>query len=213
MKYVVVMMLFVGLYGPTSVLGQRFHAGIKGGLVASEISGDNLAGPNKLGAYGSVYTFTEISEYSLLQLEIMYIQKGSRSVPLERNNFNEYMLSLQYVEVPVLWISNIARYTDLRYIERLWFHAGLSFSALVGHYEQDEGGADVSDSERGDDFNSAELNLILGFSYPLISNLDFVFGFSNSLTPARPHVSGATRWYNRGQYHTLWTFGLSYILW
>jgi hypothetical protein len=190
---------------------QTFHGGLKAGMVASEVSGDNLAGPRKLGAYGSAFTFFQFTEFTLLQLEIMYIEKGSRSVPSERNNFNEYTLKLQYVEVPMYFISNIARYTDMNYLERLWLYGGVSFSSLVGYVERDELGFDITGTR--DNFRPAELNIIMGISYPIGSNLDFVFGFSNSLTPFRPHYSGATRWYNQGQYNTLWTFGLAYVIW
>jgi hypothetical protein len=192
---------------------QRFDGGIRAGMVASEVSGDNLSGPNKPGVYAAVFTSTPVSETSLLKLEIMYIQKGSRSVPSERNNFNDYRLHLQYVEVPLIYMTNIASYTDIRYLDKLWLHGGLSFSRLVGHFEQDEEGIDVTNSARGDEFNPAELNLILGFSYPLVTNFDFVFGFSNSITPLRPHASGGRTWYNWGQYNTLWTLGFSYTIW
>jgi hypothetical protein len=142
----------------------------------------------------------------------MFIQKGSRAIPSERNNFNEYRLSLDYVEVPLLFKTNIKPYTELNYLEKLWLHAGFSFSSVVNHFEQDEVGANVSNL-RDSDFNPAEINILLGFSYPIFSGFDFVFGFSNSLTPLRPHAGGAKRWYNHGQYNTLWSFGLSYIFW
>jgi hypothetical protein len=195
----------------TQSFSQSFHGGLKAGIVASEVSGDNLSGPRKLGAYASAFTFFQFSEFALMQLEIMYIEKGSRAVPIERNNFNEYVLRLQYVEVPLYFIANIARYTDMNYLERLWLYGGLSISSLVGYVERDELGFDITGIR--DDFYPAELNIKLGISYPISANIDFVFGFSNSLTPIRPHYSGATRWYNQGQYNTLWTFGLAYVMW
>jgi hypothetical protein len=195
------------------VFAQRFDGGLKAGMVASEVSGDNLSGPNKLGFYASVFTFTPISDNSSLQLEIKYIQKGSRAIPTERNNFNDYRLHLQYVEVPVILRTNISSFTDIRQLDKFLFLGGLSFSSLVRHFEQDEEGLDVTGSPRGNEFYDAELNIILGFSYPITPSFDFVFGFSNSLTPLRPHAGGGRVWYNRGQYNTLWTFGLSYVIW
>ncbi len=191
--------------------GQRFQGGLRGGLVASEVSGDNLSGPNKLGLYATAFTFTPVSEFSDILLEIKYIQKGSRSIPTERNNFYEYKFFLQYVEVPVHFRQDIARFTDLDFIEKLMVSAGLSVSVLVDHLETDMG-TPVPPSER-EDFNPAELNILFGLSYPLTGSIDFNFGFSNSLTPIRPHAGGGKLWYNRGQYNTVWTFGLSYIFW
>ncbi len=193
------------------VLGQRFQGGIKGGIVASEVSGDNLSGPNKLGYHASVFTFTEFSAFSSMMLEIMYIRKGSRSVPNEKNNFYEYIFELHYVEVPVHYRMDISRFTNRSYLESLRVSVGLSASVLVDVLETDMG-TPVPAAER-EDFHPTELNILLGFSYPLSSSLDFNFGFSNSLTPLRPHSGGGKLWYNRGQYNTLWTFGLSYVFW
>ena len=193
------------------VSGQRFQGGLRAGLSASEVSGDNLGGPNKLGWFASVFTFKEISDYSDLMLEIMYIQKGSRSVPNEKNDFYEYKFYLQYVEVPLHYRADISRYTDITFLDKLKVNAGLSVSVLVDYLETDMG-TPVPPGER-EDFHPAELNILLGISFPLNSLFDFNFGFSNSLTPIRPHAGGGKVWYNRGQYNTVWTFGLAYVFW
>jgi hypothetical protein len=190
---------------------QRFEGGLRAGLVASEVSGDNLGGPNKLGWYASAFTFTPLAEHVSMKLEIMYITKGSRSVPSERNDFLEYTFHLQYVEVPVLVLVDVSQFSQSPVLEKLVLHAGLSGSVLVGHREQ-EFGADVPVSEV-EPFHPAELNILLGFSYPLTERMNFHFGFSNSLTPIRPHSGGSKVWYNRGQYNTVWTFGVSYNFW
>ena len=190
---------------------QRFEGGLRAGLVASEVSGDNLGGPNKLGWFASAYTFTPVAENVSMKLEIMYITKGSRSVPTEQNDFMEYTFHLQYVEVPVLVLMDISQYSQSPVLEKLILHAGLSGSVLVGHREQ-EFGIDVPVSEV-ESFHPAELNILLGFSYPLTERMNFHFGFSNSLTPIRPHSGRSKVWYNRGQYNTLWTFGISYNFW
>lgn len=194
------------------ILGQRFHGGIRGGLVASEVSGDNLSGPNKLGWHAAAFTFTRITDYSDLWLEIMYIQKGSRSVPNEKNNFYEYKFYLQYVEVPLYYRMDIARFTDVDYLDKLLVSAGLSVSVLVNSFESDDGTTIFLPGEK-EDFHPAELNLLIGISYPITSYFDFTFGITNSLTPLRPHSGGGKTWYNRGQYNTAWTFGLSYVFW
>ena len=197
--------MFSGLYA------QRFSGGIRGGLVASEVSGDNLAGPNKLGWYASSFTFTPVSDYASIMLEVMYIQKGSRSIPSEKNNFYEYQFNLQYVEIPVQYRLDISRFTETRFFESLVANVGLSASILVDSYESDDG--TVVPPEEREDFHPLELNFLLGVSYPLSSSIDFHFGFSNSLTPIRPHAGGGKVWYNRGQYNTLWTFGIAYVVW
>lgn len=202
----------IWIFTSSPLVAQRFEGGIRGGLVASEVSGDNLSGPHKLGWYASAFTFTPISEYTSLKLEIMYIQKGSRSIPSERNQFYEYKFYLQYVEIPVHLRMDISPYTTIDFLEQLNVTAGLSVAVLVDDFESDDGTTTFLPGEK-EDYHGVELNLVLGLSYPLSESLDFYFGFSNSLTPIRPHSGRGRLWYNWGQYHTLWTFGLGYIIW
>jgi hypothetical protein len=203
--------IFLFLLKSTTSEAQRFTGGLRGGIVASEVSGDNLGGPNKPGWYASAFTFTPVSENVSMKLEIMYITKGSRSVPNERNEFLEYTFHLQYVEVPVIAMIDLSRYSQSPVLENLTLHAGLSGSVVVGYREQ-MFGADIPPSEV-EDFNPAELNIILGFAYPLTEKLNLHFNFSNSLTPIRPHSGGGQVWYNHGQYNSIWTLGLSYNFW
>jgi hypothetical protein len=191
---------------------QTFHGGLRAGLTASEVSGDHLSGPNKLGWYASVFTFTPVSPYTDLLLEIMYIQKGSRSIPKVKNNYYEYYFNLQYVEMPLLLRMDISRFTDNSVIERMSFTTGLSVSVLVDYYETDDGTTGFQPS-LSPGFFPAELNFLAGLAFPLSSAMDFRIGFSNGLTPMRPHASGGRTWYNRGQYNTVWTFGLSFNIW
>jgi hypothetical protein len=196
----------------TNLYGQAFNGGIRAGLTASEVSGDNLAGPTKLGWFASAFTSLQISEHTDLMLEIMYIQKGSRSVPSERNNFYDYKFYLQYVEIPVLFQTDISRYTHNSVMDKISVNFGLSVSVLVDNLELLDGSTSFSPNERNN-FHAAELNLLLGFSIPLSSAIDFRMGYSNGLTPIRPHSSGGKTWYNRGQYNSVWSFGVAYTIW
>lgn len=191
---------------------QIFNGGLKAGITASEVSGDNLAGPNKVGFYASVYTFTPLSDYSDLMLEVMYTQKGSRSIPKETNNFYEYKFYLSYVEIPVQYQVDISRYTNLSLFEKISFRLGLSVSVLVDFLESVDGTTTVLQGEKKE-FYPAELNVLTGLSFPINQSLEFSIGFSNGLTPIRPHSGGGTTWYNKGQYNTVWSFGLSQRIW
>ena len=196
--------------GP-KVNAQSFAGGIKGGLTSSEVSGDNLAGPDKTGLFASVFTLYPLSGSANLRLETMYIEKGSRTKPSEDNNFFDYRFALQYVEVPVLFEQQLSAFTSLEYLNNLKIYGGLSGALLINAREE-ENGASLLTADR-DKFNDVELNIMAGVCFPLNSSLNMVFGFSNSLTPVRPHASGAKTWIDRGQYHSLWSFGLSYVIW
>lgn len=205
-------LFIIGLFlcSATTLSAQKFGGGFKGGMVASEVSGDNLAGPNKLGFYASAFTFLPIGQYAHLQGEVMYIQKGSRSVPNKHNQYFDYRFALQYVEIPLLYVQEMSRFSSNNYLSNLLIHGGLSLSLLTQHKES-EGGYTLATGPNT--FNPAELNLLLGISYPIHKSLYFSLGYSNSITPIRPHASGETAWNNYGQYNTLWTLGLSYFVW
>ncbi len=211
--HIIIQLLMVVIYlaGFSPANGQVFRGGFKGGMVASEVSGDHLAGPNKIGVFGSAFTFLQVSQYSYLQGEVMYIQKGSRSVPNEQNLFFDYRFTLHYVEVPVLYIYDFSALTDIKYIDKVLIHGGLSVSVMV-HHTETENGFSISNPDKRD-FFPAELNLLLGLAYPLHQSFYFNFGFSNSLTPIRPHAGKQSTWYNYGQYNSLWTIGLSWVFW
>ncbi len=200
---------FIILLGAT-LRAQNFGGGFKGGMVASEVSGDNLAGPNKLGFYASAFTFLPIGRFAHIQGEVMYIQKGSRSVPNKHNDYFDYRFALQYVEMPILYVQNMSRFTNNNYLSRLLVHGGLSVSILTQRKEIEDGYLLLSEPNT---YKPSELNLLLGISFPINEVLYFQLGYSNSITPIRPHASGETAWNNYGQYNTLWTLGLSFIVW
>lgn len=195
----------------TDLQSQNFRGGFRGGIVASEVSGDKLASPNKIGYFASAFANFPLSRYESLQGEIMFIEKGSRSWPSEENDYYDYRFALQYAEIPLLFVQDLSRYTSLDYLRNVLFHGGLSASFLINS-EEKEDGFSIKDEDQ-DTFHDAELNLLIGFSYPLGESLYFNFGYSNSITPIRPHVGEQTTWRDYGQYNTLWTLGLAMYFW
>ena len=192
------------------IQAQGFGGGLKAGITASEVSGDNLSGPNKLGWNAAVFTNTRLGTATRIQLELMYIQKGSRSTPNEKNNFYDYRFALQYAEIPLLLILDFPWAGEGQFADRLSLEAGFSASFLVGSREEEnERLLDLSEEKP---FHGEELNLLLGLYYPIAAQVYFHLRFSQALTPLRPHEGGTTVWYNRGQYNTAWTFGLSWAL-
>jgi len=191
-----------------TVSGQRFDGGFKGGLAASEVSGDNLGGPDKFGWFASVFTKTSVGTNTRMQLELMYIQKGSRSRPNEKNNFYDYRFNLQYAEIPVVAIVDFSSAGRQGLTRQFSLEAGLSVSFLVGTREVEN--ELVLDLSQQKPYNDGEINILLGLYYPVTDWLDFHLRFSQGVTPIRPHLGGAATWYNQGQYNTVWTFGLSW---
>ncbi len=187
---------------------QSFNGGVFGGLSASEVSGDNLSGPNKLGFNAGLFTNINLNDNSALEMQIMYIQKGSKKNPNERNGFTSYKFQLDYVEIPVLYKFSIPLLEKVQYIGKISYEAGLSYARLMRYKELDMG-REVQPGEK-EPYYFNESNLILGFYYPLGEHLDLSARSLSSITPIRPHKGRATVWYNWGQYHTAWTINLSY---
>jgi hypothetical protein len=101
----------------------------------------------------------------------------------------------------------------LPYTNWLGGEIGFSVSRVIGHYETNDFGEEITNTPNDialvRPFRPAELNLIMGFSVPLTEILAFSFRFNQGVTPVRDHASGKQVWYNHGQYNTAWLFGLS----
>ncbi|MFO7978439.1 MAG: outer membrane beta-barrel protein [Bacteroidales bacterium] len=186
---------------------QNFGGGFKAGVAGSEVSGDKLGGPGKFGIYAGVFTNFSTGAFSHLQLELMYIQKGSRSVPSDDNNFYSYKFFLHYVEIPLSYTFQFSTF-ELPYIGLMAAEAGLSWSFMVDHYEEELDR--VLDLSQEKPFHDSELNLFLGLYYPLNDAWDVSLRFTQGITPLRAHQGQTTLWYNRGQYNSVWGLGLSF---
>ncbi len=207
-----------------SISGQNFNAGMDAGLTGTLISGDRDpdGGRPRLGVYTSIFTNYPVSEYSYWQLELMYIQKGSRAYVSGNEpdeEYRDYRLDLHYVEIPIIYKYTLSPTSRIRTKEGVTLETGISFGRVIGHREMNEG-LDITDSVAEQrPFNYGDFNIIAGLYYPLTDNFDFHFRFSQGFTPVRPHrdddlryTSGSlSNWVNQfGQYNTAFSFGLSY---
>ena len=192
--YLLTLLLIIGLVGTS----QDFKGGLLGGISATQISGDRLSGPDKAGIYVGAFVNRYFSPRSSIQMELDYIQKGSRSNPDSSNNYQSYLLRLNYIEIPVHY-----RYD---FIEQATLEVGLSLGVLVHSYEEANGYEWVS----GPDFNTTDLSFNFGFFYTLTENLRFNARYSMSILAVRPHSQGQTYRWNKGQYNSVLSFILFY---
>jgi hypothetical protein len=183
-----------------SLTAQEFNGGVLGGLSASEISGDGKWGPNKAGIYAGFFVNRYFSTRSSVQMELDYIQKGSRENPDSTNNYNFYLLRLNYIEMPLHY--------KYDFHEKATLEAGLSLGVLVHSYEEGNPGNPVS----GGDFSKTDLSLNIGAYYTFIENFRINVRYSNSLIKVRDHSSGATYRLNQGQYNEVLSFTIHYVI-
>lgn len=183
-----------------TVSAQRFKAGLRMGIAATQVSGDQLSGYNKAGIVAGGIVSTELSQKFDVSMEILYFQKGSRkNANVERDDYTTYLLRINYFEIPVL--------VNWKFSKRFSFEAGPTFSALVSTLEEDEFGQ----LEQPREFSSFELGVAGGMNVRLVNNFHFNVRAANSVLPVREHVSGEGYRLNRGQYNSCLMFSFHYL--
>ena len=95
--------LFLLVMASPSLRAQRFNGGILAGGDVSQVDGDMYDGYHKWGYLGGAYVSLQISPHSSFQMELEYIQKGSRRVDTTTSGGTQYLLRLHYIEVPFLY--------------------------------------------------------------------------------------------------------------
>ena len=176
---------------------QEFNAGILSGLSTTQVSGDNLAGYNKAGLIIGGFVNRDISQSLALQIEMMYIQKGS-SNPKVENLIAE--INLEYIEIPLIIV--------LKSSEKINFDFGIHISALIDGYYKDIYGI----LENQIEFNDYEFGAVVGIAYKLNEKMSLCTRLSNSIIPIANHASGQTYRLNKGKYNTGLNFIISYKL-
>ncbi len=113
-----------------SLKAQKFNGGIMIGGDVSQVDGDTYSGYTKFGYLGGAYISLQISPHSSFQMELEYIQKGSRN-DTNATGITSYLLRLHYIEIPILY-----QYTFKR---RFYFEAGPAVDILIGSLEMKDG--------------------------------------------------------------------------
>jgi hypothetical protein len=186
---------------PFGAGAQSFHAAIKGGIAATQVSGDNLGGFDQFGGTIGGVVGIPLSEKLDLNLEILFVQKGSRKVADPDNeDYKEYLLRLNYFEFPLL--------LQYKHSDRIALEAGPILGVLVSAKEEDELGPFNWNEPRP--FDKTEIGAGGGIVYNFAKNWAVVSRFETSILPIRPHQSGQTYQWNRGQYNTVLLFMLQY---
>ena len=182
----------------TLLFSQRFNGGILAGMAAAEISGDRLEGPNKAGIYAGGYVNTYFTDKSSFQMEIDFIQKGSRKNP-DSTNTEFYLLRINYVELIFHYKWDFHKLFTLE--------AGPSLGVLINSYEE----ADYQVLTEPP-FNALDLSGNIGLFFNITERWRFNIRYSNSILAVRPHKSGQTYKWNRGQYNEVLSFTFHYQL-
>lgn len=182
---------------------QNFKGGINAGLCATQVDGDTYSGYNKAGFMGGGYTQYFFKENMYGQLNLQYVQKGSRKpINPDKGDYTFYKLSLNYLEIPV----------SFNYIfKRFHFGGGLYYGALVKIKEEDMYG-ELHNLYKNNNFHLYDIGGLAQISYPLFKKVYMTWRYSYSFFPIRlNHNMGYNPYINRGQYNNVLIFSFSYL--
>ena len=192
-------LLFCGFLA-LSIQAQNFGGGLILGLSTSQVSGDNLGGFNKAGLLAGGFIDLQLSKTLKGQMEMTFIQKGSNNPNMNKNNYSD--INLSYVEIPLL-----VKYQQGRSIA---IEGGIEAAFLISASDNDIYGQVSANSTR--EFNTTDIGIFIGLDYFINTRLILNSRISNSILPIREHASGATFQLNKGQYNSVLSFSLHYIL-
>ena len=193
---ILAIVLLCGILTTTNSHAQSFGGGLIAGVSTSQVAGDLLGGFNKIGLLAGAYTNLKVKETISLQFEITYIEKGSKNPNIHKKNIAE--ITLSYVEVPIS--------INLQQKENLGVEIGILPAFLINAEMNDY----FSKIEISPSFEKYDFGIFAGINYHLTNKIILNTRISNSIIPIRPHVSGATNGWNKGQYNTVLSFAIHY---
>lgn len=190
MKYLYLFILFSALF-LSQGYAQKFEGGVVLGLVGSQVAGDQLSGYKKAGLNAGGWINLPIGEKSKLQMELTYIQKGSRDNPdYEKEKFDSYLMRLGYVQLPVIYL--------YQYNNFLGFEAGLGMNFLIHSNEKIDGYKEPIESP----FKRTNLCFTGGMSFRITNLIRVSLRTDNSLFSIRKNKKTGDVWrfWDHGQF-------------
>ncbi len=205
--FIVSFILVVG-----AVSGQQFHGGVTAGIIGSQVAGDGYSGFHKGGIFAGGYVNWEFTQHSTMQLELTYLQKGSRQNPKpDENMYDNYLFRLNYMEVPVLYVYKLPD-INLKNVGDFYLETGPSLGVLVNYYETDVNGYEISDQQDYNKPATFTLQWNIGMRYFIAQKFGVDFRYNFSLLNIRSNnVTGDVwRFWGYGQFNDALVLSLFY---
>jgi hypothetical protein len=181
MKKLIIYFIFC-LFLSTNLFSQRFDGGILGGISLAQIDGDQLSGFDNIGLTGGLFVRTNLNEYLKAQLELKYNKKGAARWG-DNLNPSVYMVSLHYVDMPVL--------AQLSIKEKFLPEIGLSVGKMMGAKYVDYAGSLPHDPK--EKFSGWDFNFLIGASFFFTDKLGANVRWGYSIIPAYEANTGIYR--------------------
>jgi len=175
--------LVASLLFQKKVEAQRFRGGVSGGLISSDVYGDDPRDYDndfhKVGYVFGGFVNTPVSERGILQFEINLIQKGTEQFP-DSNNQGNYKLVLNYVEIPLIYKHRINLTISKKTVSAFDIQAGASFGQLI---HSSLAGDSVARNPDMSFLNKTDVSVLAGIDYNFSDNFNFCIRYSNSVIP------------------------------
>ncbi len=175
--------LILSLLIQTEMKAQRFSAGLVGGLNASQIDGDNLAGFDKVGITGGILTVMEFESPFRMNMEFLYSERGSRPDIFNPEYDPDIEISLKYIELPV-YVSLGDWWQEEGEYFKVSAHGGLSYGRLLNAKTTDYyNPSEASYDQLVQYFSENDLSWLLGMSYRMSKNWGITARYSRGIIP------------------------------
>ena len=181
---------------------QKFNGGILAGGLVSQVDGDTYEGYHKFGYLAGGFVNLQVSPHSSFQLEMEYIQKGSRVHADSITNTGITRITrLHYLEIPLLY-----QYT---FLKRVQAEVGPAADILLGSYEEVNG---IEVPYITVPYRTVTLSGIIGVSCYITDHLKAGLRFNYSLLSIRTDVVAGARkiLFETGQYNNVLSLSLSW---
>lgn len=196
--------IFVFISSSITLFAQHFNGGLIAGGIVSQVDGDNYEGYHKFGFLAGALVSLKVSEHSSFQMEIEYIQKGSRK-NADSLSPTTYLMRLHYIEIPVLY--------QYSFLKRLSVEFGPAADITIGSIDKTDGLVSVNTVQ----LRPLTLGGILGINCDIVNHLKVNFRFGYSLISIRknpapmPYPASYRRiLFEKGQYNNLMSLSLIY---
>lgn len=167
----------------SSIYSQRFSAGIVGGVNASQIDGDLLAGFDKVGLTGGIKAVVNFESAFKLNIDFLFTQRGSRPDIFNPEYDPDINITLNYAEIPI-YISIGDWWQEEDEYHKVSAHAGLSYGRLISartfdYYNQPEQSLDNLVPY----FNDNDLSWLVGLSYQMSKEWGITGRYTREIIP------------------------------
>ena len=183
---------------------QVFDAGVYGGIITSQVNGDNAKGFNKIGFTGGGFVRANLFEGLGVRMEIGYAGKGSRR-PSDPDNgdYSSWGYTFHYVDVPIL--------IEFTMSSSLMIDMG----PYVGYLISSQGLFDGAEYDIvNPPMENIDAGIAGGIGYEFSSGLFFMSRYSMSVIPIRnfPDPGNLTTYWDGRMANIAIHFTLGYVI-